>query len=245
MKFLFGVILLLLVANEVKAEPLVYLYTYHQKPPFIVDKDKRQGLYYDLAEALNKISTKYKYYTVYVPRKRLNLMLTKNNFDGVVVGVLPTWFGDKTKQKYLWLPGFFPDRDNFVSLTATPFEYQIPITLEGKTVGSVAGYYYRGINEAVDAGKLNQVNTVGELEVLQLIKKQRVDLGLVSESVFKYLWAQGDIEDIFHFSNIPHDQFIRQAFTTKNNQAVYQELTMLIKQLENSNQLESIFSRYQ
>ena len=87
MKFLFGVMLLLLVANKAQAEPLIYLYTYHQKPPFIVDKDKRQGLYYDLAEELNKISPIYKFHTVYVPRKRLNLMLTKRNFDGVVVGV--------------------------------------------------------------------------------------------------------------------------------------------------------------
>ena len=145
----------------------------------------------------------------------------------------------------MWLPGFFPDRDDFVSLKTAPFEYQSPQSLNNKTVGSVAGYYYKGVNEAVDSGALKRVNTVGELEVLQLIKKQRVDLGLVSESVFNYLKAQGQIDDVFHFSNIPHDQFIRQAFTTKNNLAMYQELELLLEKLKSSGRLDTIIARYQ
>lgn len=235
----------LITSFSLQAKDTIYLYTYHKKPPFIVDLDSQQGLYFDLAESLSDISVKYKFETVFVPRKRLNVLVEKQALDGLVVGVLPVWFKDKNESKYLWSGGFYPDRDEFVSLNTLPFEYKGKSSLQGKIVGSVAGHYYREINEAVKVGDLLRIDTVGELEVLQLIEKQRVDFGLVSQSVFKYLRKNQNIQDIFHTSTIPHDQFSRRAFTTPNHSPYFDEFTLRLQQLMESGELTSLINKYQ
>lgn len=227
------------------AQDLVYLYTYHKKPPFIVSQVEQQGFYYDLAKLLSEQSDKFNFKAIYVPRKRLDVMVLRENFDGLVVGVSPAWFKDKEEKKFLWTQGFFSDRDEFVSLTSSPFEYSDSESLKGKVIGSVAGYYYFGVNEGVRNGDIQRVNTVGELEVLKLIEKQRVDVGLVSNSVFKYLRKAGVVNNVFHFSKQPHDEFLRRAFTTPNNSAVHKEVVAAFARLEKSGKLQETIEQYQ
>ena len=234
-----------LCSFSVSAKEIVYLYTYHKKPPFIVDLSAQTGLYFDLAKSLTNNSKKFEFRTLYVPRKRLNLLLEGNKLDGAVMGVSPVWFKDKTESKYLWTSGFYQDKDEFVSLKTAPFEYSNVSSLHGKIVGSVAGFYYKEVNEGVKAGKFLRVDTVGELEVLKLIEKKRVDVGLVSESVFKYLKKAGQVQDIFHTSSTPHDQFIRRAFTTKDQVELYQELSNLLNQIQATNELNQLLTRYE
>lgn len=231
--------------SSLDAKELVYLYTYHKKPPFIVSQVEQQGLYYELANLLSEQSDNYQFKTIYVPRKRLDVMVERDNFDGIVIGVSPAWFKDKQETKYLWTQGFFRDRDEFVSLTSSPFEYDDVESLSGLVIGSVAGYYYFGVNEGVRKGTIKRINTVGELEVLKLIEKQRVDIGLVSSSVFKYLRKAGVVNNVFHFSKHPHDEFVRRAFTTKNNQPLHQEVVEVLKQLESSGKLPEVIAMYQ
>lgn len=242
--------LLVLVAglisfSSLHAEELVYLYTYHKKPPFIVSQVEQQGFYYDLAKLLSEYSENYNFKTIYVPRKRLNVMVLRDNFDGIVIGASPAWFKDKEEKKFLWTQGFFTDRDEFVSLTSSPFEYEDKHSLNNKILGSVAGYYYFGVNEGVRNGTIKRVNTVGELEVLMLIEKQRVEVGLVSSSVFKYLRKAGVVNNVFHFSKQPHDEFVRRAFTTKNNQSIHREMVNALAKLEESGKLKQVISQYQ
>lgn len=242
---LFVLLVGLLSVSSVKAQTLVYLYTYHKKPPFIVSQVEQQGFYYDLARLLSEQSDKFNFKTIYVPRKRLDVMVQRDNFDGIVVGVSPSWFKDKKERKFLWTQGFFADRDEFVSLTSSPFEYTNIESLNGKVIGSVAGYYYYQVNEGVRNGDMERIDTVGELEVLKLIEKQRVDVGLVSNSVFKYLRKAGVVNNVFHFSKQPHDMFLRRAFTTLDNRALHQEVVNAFEELEESGKLQLVIARYQ
>lgn len=235
----------LITSFGLQAKDTIYLYTYHKKPPFIIDVNAKQGLYFDIADALSQLSDRYKFETVFVPRKRLNVLVENKQLDGLVMGVLPVWFKDKKESKYLWSQGFYPDRDEFVSLQTNPFQYGGKSSLQGKIVGSVAGHYYREINEGVKAGDLQRVDTVGELQVLQLIEKQRVDFGLVSQSVFKYLKKNLGLKDIYHVSTIPHDQFVRRAFTTLNHPLYFDEFSLRLQELIESGELTSLISQYQ
>ncbi|WP_286265004.1 substrate-binding periplasmic protein [Thalassotalea atypica] len=204
-------------------------YTYHNKPPFIVDEENEHGLYFDLSQYLSSKSNNYEFVTIYIPRKRLERMIKNNKLDGVVIGVSPVWFNDEAENKFLWLPSFYTDRDEFISLKSSAFEYNDYQSLIGKTVASVAGYYYFNINEAVSAGQLQRIDTIGELQVLELVKKGRANMGLVSQSVFKFLRKQGKLEDIFHISPTPHDSFSRRAFTNLDNADVHKEIQRLMK----------------
>ena len=223
----------------------VYLYTYHKKPPFIVDLPERTGLYYDFAELLSKRSEHYRFITTYLPRKRLDLLIENNRLDGVVLGATPVWFGDKAQTKFLWLPPFFADADEFVSLKSTPFEFTGDPSLQNKTLAGVSGYYYFGVNNAINQGQLKRLDTVGEYEVLTLIEKGRADMGIVSQSVFKYLKKHAQIEDIYHFSNRQHEAFDRSAFTTLGNTDVHQEMLQLISEVLEDGSWQDMVADYQ
>ena len=140
----------------------VYLYTYHNKPPFIVDLKKRTGLFFDLAEYLSQQDSQIQYRTEYIPRKRLDRLIETESLDAVVIGVNPVWFNDISKKRFLWLPSIYTDRDDFVSLSSTPFDFEGPKSFVDKRVVGVAGNYYFGINEAVEKGVLQRVDTIGE-----------------------------------------------------------------------------------
>lgn len=209
--------LLLLTCGATYAESptIVPLYTYHNKPPFITKLDEQQGLYFDLADYFNQKQSIYLFETVYLPRKRLDYLIKNQKLDGVVIGVSPTWFDDKSEQKFNWLPSIYNDRDEFVSLKTSPFEFVDSTSFQGKAVAGVSGFYYHGINESVDAEQLLRVDTIGERQVLTLIEKGRADFGIVSRSVFVYMRKHSELKDIYHFSQVPHDAYDRRGFLMK------------------------------
>ncbi|NVK25861.1 MAG: transporter substrate-binding domain-containing protein [Gammaproteobacteria bacterium] len=222
----------------------INLYTYHQKPPFIVDNDRHEGFYFSLAELLSKENSGVDYQLYYVPRKRLDVMLSRPDFDGIVLGAVPAWFKDKLKTKYLWSDGYFEDKDHFVSLKTQKFEHVKGRPLKNVTVGKVAGLYYKGVTEQIKRGELLSVETTTELAILKLIEKSRVDVGIISDSAFKYYQSKGYVEHIFHLSSIPHDEFNRRAFTTKNNHKAFATFQKQLKQLMQSEKLQNLVSYY-
>ncbi len=221
------------------------MYTYHNKPPFIIDLKERRGLYFDLAERLNALSCHYQFVTAYLPRKRLDHIIDMNKLDGVVLGANPLWFDDLEEIKFLWLPPYYADRDDFISLKSAPFEYRGPASLAGKTLVAVAGYYYVGINEMVKKGELLRIDTVGEQEVIKLVEKKRADMGLLSLSVYSYLKKHHALEGIFHISTVPHDSFERRAFTSRSNVAIHAEMQRLFQQIMSDGSWESMRKQYE
>ncbi|QOL26006.1 ABC transporter substrate-binding protein [Thalassotalea sp. LPB0316] len=236
---------LLCLSMSSSAKELIYLYTYHNKPPFIVSIEKQQGFYFDLASELSKQSADYQFQTLYIPRKRLNHIISEAQLDGIVLGVTPKWFKDPEETKYLWSDSFYRDRDEFVSLKSSPFNYLTPDSFNDKTVAAVAGFYYFGVNEAVAQSSMSRIDTVGELQVLKLIEKRRVDFGIVSYSVFKYLLKHGDVVDNFYTSPIPHDEFKRRAFTSLALSKEMGAFNQLLDKLKRQGQLQQLLTPYQ
>ena len=223
----------------------VYLYTYHNKPPFIVDLNTRSGLYFDLATYLSAKDPSHLYQTEFVPRRRLDRLIETDKLDGVVIGVSPVWFNDKDRKKFLWLPAIYDDRDEFVSLKSKPFEFRGAESLNNKIVAGVAGYYYFGINESVKSRLLDRIDTIGERQVLELVEKGRADFGIVSQSVFIYLNKIEELKNIYHFSAQPHDVFQRSAFTFKSNAQLHARLQPILEQLTKDPEWQQFLSKYQ
>ena len=232
-------------ADNKAEKPLVHLYTYHYKPPFLIDTHTQQGFYYDVAEYFNEQSERYQFKVTYLPRKRLDYLLRQQQLNGIVMGVLPKWFGDANEQNFQWLPGFYPDKDAFISLTSTPFEYQTQESLTGKVVGCVAGHYYFDVNEAVQKGLAQRIDTVAEYQVLQLINKGRVDFGLISESTFKYFVNHSNIAGNFYISKQPHDAYVRRAFFTSEQPALYEEVRRLFDLAQSTGTWQTLKKQYE
>jgi polar amino acid transport system substrate-binding protein len=237
-------IALSLCSLKISAEE-INIYTYHDKPPFVVDKSNQQGLFFDLATYLSFKLPQHSFKTLYIPRRRLDHLIENDTLDGIVVGVSPIWFKDKTEQNFLWLDPIMEDQDDFISLASRPFEYRDKSSLTDKTIIAVAGYYYFGVNEMVQKGEMLRIDTIGEQQVIELLAKQRADFGIVSQSVFMYLARHKLIEpSLFYLSNKPHDSFKRRAFVSRNDTELYKQLKPVFANIANDDDWHKFRNKY-
>jgi len=232
-------LLLLLICPVASAEQVkqtVKVYAYHLQPPLIIDIDTKAGLYFEFVRNLNRLSCDYQFELVYVPRKRIEVMLERSEMNGILLGVNPKWFKDSAEQKYLWTSKVFEDRDEVVSLQAAPVEYTLPSSLTDKTVGGVRGFYYKGINELVDVGSIRRVDTVDEEALLTMLKKKRIDAAIIGRSMYEYYLSDSVKETVFHLSAQPHDKYHRRILVHKNQEVLFQHLQYLVTTLEHDSE---------
>ena len=224
---------------------LVGIYVYHHFPPYIINLQNQEGLYFDFADYLNNKSDQFRFATQYMPRKRLERKLTKNELGGIVLGVNPLWFKDKNEQKYLWTQAVFRDRDEIVSPKTDPVEYTDPASLKGKRIGGILGFYYYGIDELAAEGHLTRVNTNGEQALLSMILRGRVDAGIVSHAAMKYLIPRNQWQGKLHISTQPHDEFERRVLLPKQQKAVYEFMIPIIGKLQEDPAWLNLLKSYQ
>lgn len=223
---------------------LVPIYVYHLKPPYILNIENETGLYYDFSRYLSLKSEKYEFHTLYLPRKRVDIYLKKGILNGILLGVNPIWFKDKARKKYLWTSPIFHDQDEVVSLAAAPFEYLGPKSLINKSLGGVLGFYYFGIDPLVSQGKIRRANAHSEESVLKMILSNRVDVGIVSHSTFRYLSIKGNWEGKFHLSLKPHDVFTRNILIPHKDKAIYDHIEPLLINIKDDPDWQLILKQY-
>lgn len=230
-KWLFAFFTGVFVSALAYAQEQITVYSYHKMPPYIIQQDKQDGLYFDFVTLLNKHQNSVQFSLVYVPRKRLNLMLETNSLDGVIIGVNPVWFGDNNKQKYLWSEAFMSDRDDYVSNAQKPFEYEKESSLYNKQVGGIHGFKYPNIDKLAERGLLTRVNTDSETQLVAMVIKQRVDVAIVSELTTNYFAKIYDWQEQLATSHIPQYQFDRAFLVPKDKANI---LALLNNQLSSS-----------
>jgi polar amino acid transport system substrate-binding protein len=206
--------LLLLSPLVVGAE--ITLYAYHLKPPYIIEREKQSGLYFDLARYLNDRISGHTFKTVYLPRRRLEHDLELGRLHGLVIGVNPAWFKDETRARYLWSAPFLRDEDVVVSPIEQPIEYEGPESLVGRNVGLSMGYYYFGIDELVRAGRIQRDDAINEESSLDKLLRRRIDATVVTQRTLDYLVRQRpEWKGKFRTARKAHDQFDRMILVPK------------------------------
>jgi polar amino acid transport system substrate-binding protein len=224
---------LLLPCATARASEFV-LYAYHLKPPYIIDRDKQLGLYYDLARFLNERIPGHSFRTVYLPRRRLEHELQLGRLNGLVIGVNPAWFKDETRSRYLWSPPFLRDQDVVVSLAAAPVAYEGPESLVGKHVGLSMGYYYYGVDELVRAGRLTRDDAINEEVSLDKLALRRVDAIIVTRRTLDFLGRhRADWRRQFHVARKAHDEFDRMILIPRELAAIVPELAFVLGPIMN------------
>lgn len=228
------------------AEPVpVVVYAYHLKPPFIVDAQHEQGLYYDFSAYINRKLGKALLRTEYMPRKRLDQLVQSTDFDGIVIGVNPLWFHDTEEKLYLWTSTLMKDRDELVSPVDRPVNYNGAESLSGKTIGLVNGLYYYGIDEAAAAGQLVREDTNSELQNLTKLRVHRIDATVISRSTFDYLMKHFGGRELYYLSERPHDVFARRILIPYRRRDVYDWLEPLMQNLATDPEWRKIVKSYQ
>ncbi|MCH2057313.1 MAG: transporter substrate-binding domain-containing protein [Thalassotalea sp.] len=227
---------------ETKKEVLVY--SYHLKPPLVVDDKREIGLYFDIVTYLNKASDEYHFDLVYVPRKRIEVMMQEGTFNGILLGVNPVCFKGRDRTKYLLTDLVLSDRDELISLKTEPFEFNTPKSLNGKVFGGVRGFYYFGINEYINAGNALRIDTEREIDLFTLLARNRIDTALISQSTFDYMIVKNQWHGKFHVSEKPHDIYGRHILVPKDKASIFEHINPIVKQLHSDSSWQQTLTSY-
>ena len=213
--------LAVLAAGSVQAEHT--LFYYHDKPPYVIDAAQGVGLYFDLLDTLNQRAGEALYTLRFVPRVRLERDLNAGTLAGAILGVNPIWFKDAKRERYLWTEPLYRDRDIVVSPQEKPFEYGQD-SLDGLTVCQVRGYFYETITPAIQSGTLAQFPVAREVAIFDSLDQARCDFGVLSESLYRFLLRQGDIQPHYHIAAKPQAEYERSILVPKPQAALYRLL---------------------
>jgi len=193
-----------------QASEEVKLYAYHLKVPYMDHLGRQEGLYFDLAELLTLRIPGLRFRTQYLPRRRLEADLQAGRLDGLVIGVHPTWFKDKERTRYLWSPPLMRDADVVVSRHDKPVAYSGPESLAGLRLALPRGYYYFGVDELVQEGRIQREDSESEETALMMLSLGRADATITTRrTLYVLLSRRPGLRGQFHVAAQPHDEFER------------------------------------
>lgn len=225
-------VLSVLLPQTSLAREVIKVYTYHLKLPLVIDEAAHTGMYFDVLRYFNQHQSDYRFELHYLPRRRLDVLVNEGKLDGLVIGVSPLWFGDVAETKYGWSKSMFHDIDEVISLRETGFEFAEADSLIGKKVGLVFGYYYWGVSELANQGKLKRDDASSEDHHFRKLLAQRIDVAIISRSNYEYVMkTKPEWRVRFHVSKIPHDQYERRMLLPLTLSKLQADLNKLIDQM--------------
>lgn len=230
----FCVLFMLLFLHPLaSAKEVIKVYTYHLKAPLVINEAAHVGMYFDVLRYFGQHSGEHQFELHYLPRRRLDVLVNDGKLDGVVIGVSPLWFGDVAEHKYAWTKPFLHDVDEVISLRESAFEFGDAESLIGKKVGLVFGYYYFGVSELAQAGKLVRDDASSEDHHFRKLIAGRIDVAIVGRSNYDYVMkTQPELVGRFHVSKIPHDRFERRILLPLHLSKLQIELNKIIDQMQ-------------
>ncbi len=209
-------------------------YTYHNKPPYVLDaslpKEKVTGLYRAYVKYLNAQQQDFNIELVFLPRLRLEGELTQGALQGAVIGVNPRWFNDKAKTRYLWTGAFMADKDVLVVKRGLAFPYAAPEDLIGRSLALPRGAYFFGVSELIAAGKIIAFKTTSELQNLEMVEFKRADATIMSLLTARYFLSHQFKSSRFETLKVPHDSYTRRVLFPKNKHLAFKRLVNIINQ---------------
>lgn len=254
LNFFITILLLLLVSlpisamegnKQVHATEKVNIYIYHLKPPYIEQLELETGLYFEIVELFNRFQNKYHFVPQFVPRKRLNREIANNTLDGMILGVHPVWFKDKEQSKYLWTAPLLHDQDEFVSPIKLPFNYLGDDSIINKNIGGVRGYHYFRLAPALKSGKAKFTPTSSELQLLEMLIKERLDLAVISRATLNYYFnIHPDWREKVYFSKTPHETYYRAMLSPKSLNEPFNIINKLVGREEFKEAINGLKLKY-
>lgn len=241
MRRIFTTLLALCICTAQAAE--VTVYTSSSSPPLIVGDTG--GIYRDMITYLNRQDLGYTFKLAYIPRKRLQVKAEDGSIDGIVIGMMPEWFGDNAQSKYLWTAPFQSDRFQMVVPVASQIRLDAPEAMRGRTAGLVLGYAYPGIEDWIEERGLVRSFAPSEETSLEKLTLSRVDSVIVSELVARYYLRQHKLQQKYRMFSLPAVGTERRFLVPHKQRAVYDRLAPVIKKIQSDPAWIRLMANYQ
>lgn len=204
------------------------------------------GIYPDLVAHLNRQNLPgLTFKLIYLPRKRLQLMVEEARLDGIVIGMMPHWFNDSAQQKYLWTVPFATDRFVVISRTGSGLDPSVAGSMSGRSIGMVLGYVYPDLDDWIARLGLVRADAKSEEINLEKLRLGRVDCVAVAESVARYYIKTHDGAGKFQLLDTPSGPAERRFLVPHAKAAVFDKLAPVIRKLKDDPAWQRITARYQ
>ena len=204
----------------------VYLYTYFDKPPFILDKRKQIGLSYDLASALTLYSNNYAFKIVYTPKQRA---LDSLDGGGGLLWVNPLWVDDAQQVRYLWSDSGVDDSEFYIT-NDKRLTYEGQSTFSGKIFIGVRGYKYFNLDPLISDGSIERFDLKNERLLLEMLAKERGDFAVMGFQVYYYLMQRHpELDGKIHILTGYKRPFQRYITFSKSHKKAMDEVNTFLK----------------
>ncbi|MES2128838.1 MAG: transporter substrate-binding domain-containing protein [Pseudomonadota bacterium] len=221
----------------------ITVYTNATFAPLVIDA--KTGLYPEAVAYLNRLKLDgIEFRLATMPRKRLQVELDAGTLDGIVIGMMPEWVGDKQQEKFLWTEPFAHDGFVLVSYASNPFFFGQPVAGEGTRIGVTLGYVYPGVDEWINAEKFVRDEAATEERNLDKLMRGRINVIVVSESVFRYYTRTHRLKVGIISEALPGKPTARRFLVPPSMRAVFDKLAPAIHKLGEDPQWRRIEQRY-
>lgn len=210
-------------ATLARARPAeaVPLYVGYSDPPYSTDAPDSASV--QLAARLSALSNgRYLFRAQQLPRRRLNLLIAKANWKGVVAWANPAWFRDESMTRYAWSQPYATDSNLVVSRREQPVEFtDHGASLEGLRLGCIAGQRYPDLEELLHAHRLVCEDVYSDLQNLLKLKNGHIDVAFVQASSMTYFRrSMPDMDSWLYVARNSRGSFKRYLFSDRDNAAL-------------------------
>ncbi|MDF2177343.1 transporter substrate-binding domain-containing protein [Aliiglaciecola sp. CAU 1673] len=190
------------------------VYSYHAVAPFYMPEESLD-LSRAWVAAFNNWQQEVKLELVNIERPALNAIVESEQ-PFLILWANPLWFQFRDPDLQA-SDSVFWDADVWISRNDAPVRYREPENLIGKTIGARKGFYYKGVNELVNAGKVMRVDTDSDEHSLSLLQKGKVETFVMPRSSLLYWQAYNVMPDNLHVAQAPHDAYTRHVLLSADN----------------------------
>ncbi len=229
------------VSSGAQANPLP-IYTYHIDPPFHVE-NATDDLSVHWVKHFNEYQDQIKLTLVTIDRPALNKLIEAGQ-PYMILWANPLWFKSRDADVQASAPIFW-DADIWISRANAKLAYAGPEDLIGRTMGGRKGYFYKGVNSLVDAGKVVRVDATSDGDNLKRLRAGKLDVFVMSRSSFLFWQAQQTVDTSQLYVAISaHDAFTRHVLLSKEHQNLLPLLNQFLADLDRNSDWQADLVRW-
>lgn len=199
---LIGLVFLLLLTCQVSAQqqgvkqnvvaqkiPTIWLYTTYEFPPFELENNK--GMNHLLADYLNQAAQgKYQFKVKIIPKKRIQMIVSEVDWQGVVLWNRPDWMDDHKEELYHWTDTIIADGERVLSSAKAPLEWTAPSSINGKRFGAIQGFAYPELELGFAQALIVREDAPSFWSNVKKLESGRIDVIYLPNSFCRYLQVQ-------------------------------------------------------
>lgn len=187
------------------------VYSYHTDPPFYIP-DQPIDLTRAWVAKFNRHHKNIQLNLIQITRPKLN-SIVKSGKPYLILWANAIWF-KRLDANIVETDSIFWDADIWVSKPSKALRYAEPKDVIGKIFGGRKGYFYKGLSELIQTGKVTRIDKDTDHDNYDALKAGKIDAFVMSRSSLLYWFSTGIEPRDLYIAGSPHDAYTRHVLAS-------------------------------